>query len=516
MVTEKNQRGIRRWRPHPAFTITLFALASQAVTVLSQVIIAGLLGASREMDAFLIAFTLPQYLGSVIVSSLGFVLIPVFSGFRTSSDERQGWRVVSSVLNTYVLGLGGLVLLGILNRDWLLAHMAPGLSPEVAKTASRLALITWPTIVPTGVAAMLIGIYQTLGRFNWAAFVPLASAVINLGIVLIVGNRFGAEGVAIAAAIGAVSQVLFLAPVVCYRDRYSFSFDWAQPGVRRVSALMAPLVVLNIVAKSSPIVERYLASFMLEGSISQLGYAFRLMALASGLISTGVGTIVFQRMAVQAVGSDTMPLQETITRHLAFMWFVTAPMMLIGFSLCIPFAQVVLERGRFSEYDAVRVGELLRIYLWALAAGGMGTISGRAFYARKETLVPSLIGVVESVLYVAYTFALARALGAAGVAFGYVLFMNGSVVWQLWLLRRRLGPHVLAVMTPKFFRIGGCAALAGAAAWAGAALLPRVPLLQLCVGAATGVAVFIVACRALAIPEFTAVWRILFRSAPAA
>jgi peptidoglycan biosynthesis protein MviN/MurJ (putative lipid II flippase) len=83
----------------------------------------------------------------------------------------------------------------------------------------------------------------------------------------------------------------------------------------------------------------------------------------------------------------------------------------------------LIQRGAFLPSDTAAVSGLWRIYLISMAAGCLGSVTGRAFYALKQTRTIAAVGVVEALAYAAYTPWLAARL-SSGVAAGYVVFIT--------------------------------------------------------------------------------------------
>ena len=149
--------------------------------------------------------------------------------------------------------------------------------------------------------------------------------------------------------------------------------------------------------------------------------------------------MVFPRMALNSAVGDADALRRTLSLGLRVMWLGVAPSIAIGVALSHPMIAALIQRGAFLPSDTAAVSGLWRIYLISMAAGCLGSVTGRAFYALKQTRTIAAVGVVEALGYAVYTPWLAARFGAAGVAAGYVGYLSLSIGWQLPLLRWRLG-----------------------------------------------------------------------------
>src|SRR3972149_3626424 len=94
-------------------SMTAFTLAGQALAFVMQMVMAEKFGAKMEMDSFLAATTIPQYVTTIVVGALGSVLIPVFVGLKSKSFESEAYKTVSILINGGVLFLGLFSLVGM-------------------------------------------------------------------------------------------------------------------------------------------------------------------------------------------------------------------------------------------------------------------------------------------------------------------------------------------------------------------------------------------------------------------
>jgi len=491
-----------------ALLITIFAFLGLLLSFITQVVVASLFGAGASMDAFLASNAIPQYIIMVIIGSLGLIFVPVFVDYTATGREEEAWQIASSVINLCLLTLGALTVLGMAMPGAILRLTAPGLPDLTHNVAVRVALITWPGLLATSIISLLTGIYQSKSRFGWPAAAAVIVAMLNLGLVVILTKVWGIIGLAIATTVGLFFQVSLLLPIALRRGCYRFIINWRHPAVLQVLSLLTPLVIANMIAKSTPLLDRFLASSMPEGSISHLGYAFRLLTIASTLIATGITTVVFTRMAVNAAKENLSELRNTISLSLRFMWLAVAPIIALGVALALPFVSAIFQRGKFEAADTDAVSALLKIYLLSLAGGCMGNITGRTFYVLKDTRTLAVIGSIESIAYVIYTVFLARFYGAVGVALGYVLFFNISLLWQIFVIRYKTGKVGGRTVFNSFIRIGVAALLGGLAAWCATILTANV-WAQLICGVLTGFVAYVAALNVLGVNEFKVLWHMI-------
>ena len=484
----------------PTIVITLFTISAQAVGFLTQIIIAQAFGARADMDAFLAANTLPQYIISVLLGTLGVVFIPIFIDYIPNNKENEAWEVATSVINISALILMAFAFIGIIFADPLLRFTTPGLSSHSLHLATQVAMITWPTIIATGITNLLTGIYQAKHRFSWPAAIPLIGSILNLLLILILIRRLGIIGLAIASTASIVLQGILLSPIIIGKNHYHFRIQWHHPGVHQVFHLLWPLVVSGVLVRWTPIIDRYLASELSVGSIAHLGYATKLLAIFGMLISTGIATVIFPKMALNRAENDLEAFRETISKGLRTMWMIVAPVIFIGGVLALPLVTVLFQRGAFTVDDSLKVAGLLQIYIFSLAGSCIGSITGRAFYALKYVKIISFIGVIEAIVYAVYTPILTWYFGVSGIALGYVLYFTIGIVWHLPLIRKKAGNRGGRTVILSFCRILIAASVACVIAILGMKISQN-NLIQLIVVTVIGMTSYIVILKILKSPE---------------
>jgi peptidoglycan biosynthesis protein MviN/MurJ (putative lipid II flippase) len=170
----------------------------------------------------------------------------------------------------------------------------------------------------------------------------------------------------------------------------------------------------------------------------------------------------------------------------------------------------VFQRGRFTGHDAESVASLLQIYLLALGPACLGGITGRGFYVLKDTRTLAIFGSLESIAYVVYTALLSRLLGVVGVALGYAIYFNISIIWHVLVLRYKTGNRGGTYLLRSFLLITLAAALAGGVAFVCNLLLPN-PWLRLIIGGVCGVGVYALMLMVMRVHEAQQIWAISIR-----
>lgn len=444
--------------------VSALSLVGMIVSFFIQTAIAKHFGATDELDAFLAASTFPQYVVAVLTGSLGVVFIPIFIDHLNGKADGAAWEVASSVFNLTSLFLLLVVALGILFADPIVRMAFPGLSPEAISLTVYMTRILWPSIIFSGWISLISGIYQAHESFLWPALVSALGLAATLFLFLILRVSLGIEALAWSTLIAAGLQAALLLPIFLRAGRFELSWKWL-PGVRQTWLLLWPLFLSGFFIRATSIVDRYVASSLPAGSISHLGYASKILALASVLISTGLATVLFPRMASSASLRDMGQLKNTVSNALRMIWLVVSPITAWLVLLSVPLVTVLLERGAFHREDSLAVGVLLAWYAISLTGTSVGAITGRVFYVLQDTRTPSIMGVLEMLAYLMYTPLLAAWYGTIGVAVAYGIYFTASVAWHAYYIWSALGRSRPVRLWRSFLEILLATAISSCVVW---------------------------------------------------
>ena len=461
-----------------AASVGLLFVANRGLGLLRDVIIAGKFGTSPDLDAYIAAFRLPDFLFLTIASgAFGAAFIPVFVGFLERGEEHDAWRLASSVLNTAVIVLAALAGVTFLFADPLMRYaIEPGLADKpdqlaLAVTLTRILLIQ-PILLGVGGAAM--GILNAQQRFTVPALAPVTY---NLGIVfgaVALTPRFGIRGLAYGVILGALGHVLTQLPTLLRVMRYVPLISLRIPGMRRVGALLLPRMFGQAVFALNFVILTNFASRLGEGRISAFNFGYTLFLLPHGVFALSQATVLFPQLSRAAEAGDWDEFRRlyTVTLRTVCFFMVPASAALVALRIAIP--EAIFQFGAFRSTSTALTAVALGALSTGLIAYGVVEIVTRAFYALHDTRTPVIAGVVTIALNVPLSYALSRVFDLGGLALGLSLTTWLEMVILLAVFggkmrgiavatgeTRTAAPGLLTTLVPVFWATAAmCVALA--------------------------------------------------------
>lgn len=407
-------------------------------------------GAGGLVDAFNVATIVPTMLYDLLIGGMiNSSLVPVFSELATERREEL-WRLVNAIISLTVLVMAVFIGVVELFTPQVALLLEPNATLEVLALSVRLLRITVPAVMFLSLSGVLSGLLYALKRFAYPAF---TAAIFNASIVvltLIFHRQLGVASMAVGLLVGATAQVALQLPGL--RDvPLRLTFSLRHSGLKRVALLYLPIalgLIVDIVVSRS-FSYRIASQATGEGGISWMSYATFLRQFPQGLVALAVSFAVLPTLSASAAqerssdetqsGRHRAAFMNTLAQGIRLVTVLMVPATVGLFILARPTVALLYEHGRFLAYDTRMTSLALQFYLLGLPFAAVDLLLVFAFYARQDTLTPSLIGVGTIVVYMIATVLMLPSLGLFSLmaADSLKLLLHTIVSW--WILRRRLG-----------------------------------------------------------------------------
>ena len=393
-------------------------LVSRITGLLRDMVYARLFGASPLMDAFLVAFKIPNFLRRITgEGAFSQAFIPVVSEYKSTKTHAEVDELVAGVMGT----LGGILLLvtgiGVIAAPWLILLFAPGFEQAGGRLdlASDMLRFTFPYIFFISLTALGSGVLNTYGKFGVAAFNPVILNVVMLVAALGFAEQSKSPGTVLALGVFVAGVVQLLAQ---FRGLHRLGllslprWRWHHAGVRRIGALMLPGIFGSSVGQIAQLLDTWIASFLMTGSITWMYYAVRLAEFPMGVFAIALSTVILPGLTEHHTNQSAERFNATLDWALRLTLWVSLPAAVALLVLAGPLIATINGYGFFNAHDVT----MSALALMANALGLMGLslvkVLAPAFYARQDTRTPVRIGII-----------------ALSVAIGFDLLIVAPYAW---------------------------------------------------------------------------------------
>lgn len=395
---------------------------SRILGLVREIVFATTFGATAYMDAFLVAFKIPNFMRRLFAEgAFSQAFVPVLSEVKTKEDHAAVKDLIA-----HVAGLLGLVvfvisLLGMVIAGLVVAIFAPGFWHDPAKfnLAESLLRVMFPYLFFIALTALSGGVLNTYSKFAVPAFTPVLLNVVLILMSLYAAPHFAQPetAIAIGVVIAGVVQLAFQLPFIYRLGLLAWpKIKLAHPGVKKILKLMVPALFGASVVQIGLLVDTIFASFLQTGSVSWLYYSDRLMQFPLGVFGVALATVVLPHLSKQHALQDTEGYSKALDWAVRLVILMAVP---AAVGLCVlakPIIATIYQYGHFDLYDAQKAR-------WSLMAFSSGLlffiwvkVMVSAFYARQDMKTPVKIACVALACNVAFNFILVWPLAYVGIA----------------------------------------------------------------------------------------------------
>lgn len=425
------------------------AAVLMAGTILSRIVgigressISYLFGVSGSVDAFTIANHVATIVYDLLISgTVSAALVPVLSEYATREEDRAEFgKILSTVLTVSLVFLVGAVALLEVFAEPLVLFMSDQPNPGTQSTALLMTQWVLPGVIFMGLSGVVMAAHYALNRFVYPAF---TSTVFNASIIFcafaLTGGTgkggFGVTSLAVGLVVGAIGMLVLQAPGL--RDiRIRPSFDISHPAIRKIFKLYAPVGISVVISSVALIVDRHLASQTGEGSISAMRYATTLVQFGLGLVAAAISLASLPSLSQHFSNGDTDAYKRTLASGIRLVTAMVLPAAAAIFALATPLVGLIFRHGAFTAADQDLTALVLLFYVPGLPFSAIDQVLIFAFYARKNTITPVLVGAAATGVYFIVALSTVNSLGVVGLVIAnsaqltFHAVVTGLLLWK--------------------------------------------------------------------------------------
>jgi len=434
--------------------VGLTTLLSRVTGLARDMVYSQSFGAGSLMDAFLVAFKIPNFLRRLFAEgAFSQSFVPVISEYKVRRAPDEVRELVGGVAGTLGAVLLGVTIIGVLAAPVIIFLFAPGFTQETGKYELAVEMLRWtfPYLFFISLTALLSGVLNSYGRFAVPAFTQVVMNLVMIAFALWLAVDAENPGVvlAIGVFVAGLAQVLFQVPAVARLGLLSWP-RWrpAAEGVRRIARLMVPGILGSSMAQVSLLLDTLIASFLITGSIAWLYYADRLMEFALGVFSIALATVILPGLSAQHAQGDAVRFSATLDWALKLVVVVVLPAALGLFLLAGPMTATIFGYGEFSARDVQMTQYGLMAYSWGLVGFSLVKVLAPGYFARQDTRTPVRFGLIALGVNMSINVIVVLPAHFSGFALPFVLLATSTCLSAavnstlLWRGLRREGVYV--------------------------------------------------------------------------
>jgi putative peptidoglycan lipid II flippase len=424
-------------------TIIVFTLVVKIFGLIREMVVAANYGTSQIVDVYLAGITIPAMIGTVLSQTLPNAFVPIFS----SGQENGGGGTRTAFVLVALSSCAAVAL-------WFLARPVASLTSSGFLASAREETII---VLRITAASMAFATIEALLRSRLLAqkrFAYSSSAGLWPSVAMIVAITAHPEGGARTLAWGFIAGSVASAAwnLTAYVFRRGELPRLARPEMPatpmfREGLWVTAVIVLGSTGLLYTLLDRYLASFLDEGSIAALQYANLVASQPVGIYGIAIGTAVLPYLSAKVAEGTVDAARQIFDRAIRWVLVGSVPVAVLIGVLGDDIVTILFERGAFDASSRSATGVLLIPYGFWLIPSVLMPVMLRMYYAtfRWRPIMVAVIGglAVKAVLsfwWVGRYGALGLVGASAGAAILMVLVLVSALpreiirgIWSPWI-----------------------------------------------------------------------------------
>jgi putative peptidoglycan lipid II flippase len=428
-------------------------LISRITGLLRDMVYSQAFGAGALMDAFLVAFKIPNFLRRLFAEgAFSQAFVPVVSEYKVQRTQDEVRELVDGVAGTLGVVLFVVTIIGVIAAPLIILGFAPGFTQTQGKYELAVDMLRWtfPYLFFISLTALFSGVLNSYGKFALPAFTQVIMNVVMIVFAVGIATRTSNPGVtlAIGVFVSGLLQLLVQIPTVMKLGLLKVP-RWrpAAEGVRRIGKLMLPGILGSSMAQISLLLDTLIASFLITGSIAWLYFADRLMEFPLGVFSIALATVILPGLSRHHAEASPERFTNTLDWALRLVIVLASPAAVAMLAFAGPLTATIFGYGKFSARDVQMASYALMAYSWGLLGFSLVKVLAPGYFARQDTKTPVRVALIALACNMGLNLAVVLPARYAGFPIPHVLLASSTCIgaaintFLLWRGLRKSGVY---------------------------------------------------------------------------
>ncbi|MDE5415845.1 murein biosynthesis integral membrane protein MurJ [Alkalihalobacterium chitinilyticum] len=390
-------------------------------------------GATGVSDAYLISLTIPAVIFAFISVSITTSYIPLYTLIEKQKGQKYGITFSNNLLNILLIICSIIVLFCVTFTEAIVKVFASGFNGETLELAVMFTRVSVIGVYFSVLMAVYRGYLNVKNKFAAPALVALPNNLIILFAIFLSAISENLLVLAIGTLVGTVSQAAILVPYV-YKEgfRPNLTLDIKDKYIKKFGIAAFPVILGVSINEINVLIDRTIASRIVEGAISALDYSFRLTQFINGTFAAAIAIAMYPVISKMVVEKNNKGLKKTISNSINMVSIIVIPITVITMLFSEDIIKILYGRGAFDQTAITLTAGTLFYYSIGILAYGYREIITRAFFANQDTKTPMVTAVYAMILNIILNIILSKYMGTSGLALATsVAGIFGSVLLLL-------------------------------------------------------------------------------------
>lgn len=404
-----------------AKTTILLMLCTVLAKVLGfarEVVLGNIYGTSLYSDIYIITLTIPAVIFTSVGNSLANIFIPLYYETKEKLGHEYSIKFTNNLI--CLVSIIGIIIsiIGFIYAEQIVKIFAIGFETEALSIATKFLKIMIFGTTFIGISSIYSAYLQANNKYYITGLVPIPYNICII-ISMILSVKFNNVYIlAYGSLIAMMVQVIVQLPYA-YNQGYRLKIylDIKDEYLNKVIWLVMPVFIGIAVNQINTIVDKTLASTLIDGSVSALNYANKLNGFVSSLFTMSIATVIYPMLSRLSSDDNKEKFTESVCQSINSVILLVIPISVGAIVLSKPIVGLLFERGAFDSRATEMTAIALVFYSIGMVGFGLRDILSKVFYSLKDTRTPMVNGAIAMVMNIVLNLILVRFMGHAGLAF---------------------------------------------------------------------------------------------------
>jgi putative peptidoglycan lipid II flippase len=438
--------------------ITLITLLSRPLGYVREAVQAYLFGATVAVDAFVVAFNFPELVQTLFFAgATSAFLIPVCTRYVNRPDEYS--QIYSTFINLSIIVTVPASLLLVAFSGPIVDVIAPGFTAETRKVTQYLFLIMVPVILLHTLLSVMKAFLNAREHFAAPELSGILWNVAFIAAALLLGRRMGIYSLAVGVSAGALLQVAMQVPYLRRLGiHYRYTATFSHPSVREARRLFLGALIATSIVPVNSFVGRIIGSYLPQGEVASLAYAFRIFILPASLFAVPVYTVMFSKVSKLYHDGNRRAIAEHIDASTVLLFITLVPATVLLLTVGDLLVALLYERGAFTAHDTAVTNRALFGYGAGLLFYALSLSFVRIFNALHDMKTPAVVGLTSIALNAFSAYYFMGVMGNLGIALATSVTSFYNFFALYLILKRKIGYSMAGTNLKEIIKslLAGC------------------------------------------------------------
>lgn len=425
--------------------VSALTLLSRMVGFIRDMLIARLFGAQAGIDAFYVAFRIPNFMRRLFAEgAFAQAFVPVLTEYQAQRSISEVRIFIARIAGYLSVVLSVVTIIGLVAAPFIIFIFAPGFGEHSTRTllATEMLRVTFPYLMLVSLTAMAGAVLNTYGYFGVPAVTPVLLNISMIITALYLSPYFAYSVVALAWGV-LIAGILQLLLQVVFLSRHKLlvkpQFVWGDEGVRRVLKLMVPALFGVSIAQINLLIDSVFASFLQVGSVTWLYYTDRLTDFPLGVFGVAIATVILPNLSLHSATAGVKQFSASLDWGLRVLLLIGIPSSLGLALFAMPLIASCFAYGAFLANDALQTQKSLITLGIGVPAFMITKVLAASFYAHQDLRTPVKVGIWMMISNSILCLLFIRPLAHAGLTLAstIVSYINCAILFAI-LKRRKM------------------------------------------------------------------------------